>query len=106
MTPLAEWDRKNDGSLAGEPPGRQQDRLTDAQIAAKAEKKLFLRLERKRMESVTAMLALSAGSIPVYIHIPEEKITLLCPREDWVRADEECMRRLFEALGKDNVVLK
>ena len=106
VTRLAEWDRKNAGSLAGETPGRQQDRLTDAQIAAKAEKKLFLRLERKRMESVTAMLARSAGSVPVYMHIPEEKITLLCPREDWVRADEECMRRLFEALGKDNVVLK
>ena len=58
------------------------------------------------MESVTAMLALSAGSVPVYMHIPEEKITLLCPRENWVCADEECMVRLREALGAENVVLK
>jgi DNA polymerase-3 subunit alpha len=80
--------------------------LTVAQLAARAEKKLFRRLERGRMESVTAMLALSAGSVPVYMHIPEEKITLLCPRENWVSADEGCLERLRGALGAENVVLK
>ena len=58
------------------------------------------------MESTTAMLALSAGSVPVYMHIPEEKITLLCPRENWVSADEGCLERLRGALGAENVVLK
>ena len=104
VTRLAEWDRKN-AATAGD-RARQRETLTDAQIAAKAEKKLFLRLERSRMESVTAMLALDAGNVPVYMHIPEEKITLLCPREHWVSASEECVRRLCEALGTENVVLK
>jgi DNA polymerase-3 subunit alpha len=101
---LAEWDPKH-AAPAGD--GRtQRETLTDAQIAAKAEKKLFLRLERNRMESVTAMLALSAGNVPVYMHIPEEKITLLCPREHWINADEACMERLRGELGAENVVLK
>ena len=52
------------------------------------------------------MLALSAGDIPVYMHIPEEKITLLCPKENWCNADELCLQRLRDAIGKENVVLK
>jgi DNA polymerase-3 subunit alpha len=79
---------------------------TDAQLAADAEKKLFLRLPRKDMDRAAAVLALCAGDVPVYMHIPEEKITLLCPREDWCSADEECVRRLRDALGEENVVLK
>jgi len=104
VTPLSEWDGKN-GTAPGD-MDRGQERLTDAQIAAKAEKKLFLRLERGRMESVTAMLALSAGNVPVYMHIPEEKITLLAPKEQWCNAGEDCLLRLRDALGAENVVLK
>jgi DNA polymerase-3 subunit alpha len=104
VTRLAEWAKQ--GHAAPEEQQTGQGTLTDAQLAAKAEKKLFLRLERGRMESTTAMLALSAGSVPVYMHIPEEKITLLCPRENWVSADEGCLERLRGALGAENVVLK
>ena len=71
-----------------------------------AERKLFLRLERKAMDRAMALLALSAGEVPVYMHIPEEKITLLCPRENWCTADETCLSRLQEALGAENVILK
>ena len=53
-----------------------------------------------------AVLALCAGNVPVYMHIPEEKITLLCPRENWCSADENCLQRLRDALGAENVVLK
>ena len=55
---------------------------------------------------MTAMLALASGNVPVYMHIPEEKITLLAPKEQWCDAEEECMLRLQEALGNENVVLK
>ncbi|MBP5726936.1 MAG: DNA polymerase III subunit alpha, partial [Clostridia bacterium] len=79
---------------------------TDAQLAAEAEKKVFLRLNRPDMDRVSAVLALSAGDIPVYMHIPEEKITLLCPKENWCSADELCLQRLRDAIGKENVVLK
>ena len=79
---------------------------TDAQQAAEAERKLFLRLGRKDMDKAAALLALSAGGVPVYMHIPDEKITLLCPKDEWCSADEDCIRRLKDALGAENVVLK
>ena len=65
-----------------------------ASFAAAAEKKLFLRLERKELDRISALLALHPGEIPVYLHIPEEKITLLCPRKEWCSGDEECLRKL------------
>jgi DNA polymerase-3 subunit alpha len=58
------------------------------------------------MDRITALLALEAGDIPVYMHIPAEKITLLCPRTAWCSGSEACLRRLQEALGEGNVVLK
>ena len=67
---------------------------------------MFLRLARKDMDRAGAVLALNAGNVPVYMHIPEEKITLLCPRENWCTGDEECIRKLQETLGQENVVLK
>ena len=33
-------------------------------------------------------------------------MTLLCPRENWCSADEDCLRRLKDTLGAENVVLK
>ena len=81
-------------------------KLTDAQLAAKAERKLFLRLERRDMDRISAILALDAGEIPVYMHIPAEKVTLLCPRNSWCSAGDSCLRRLQDALGAENVVLR
>ena len=51
-------------------------------------------------------LALEAGDIPVYMHIPAEKMTLLCPRANWCNGTEACVGRMKEALGESNVVLK
>ena len=79
---------------------------TEARQAAEARKKLFLRLERKQMDRASALLALGAGEIPVYMHLPEEKITLLCPRDHWSDGSESSLRRLREELGEANVVLK
>ena len=80
--------------------------MTDAQRASKAPHKLFLRLERRNLDMAGALLAMEAGDIPVYLHIPSEKITLLCPRDNWCNGSESCLRRLGNALGKENVVLK
>ena len=38
--------------------------------------------------------------------IRKEKITLLSPRENWCSGDEACIRRLQDALGAENVVLR
>ena len=105
VTRLAEWKQQPQAprTEANAAPGNTR---TDAQIAAAAEKKLFLRLARKDMDRVSAVLGLSAGDIPVYMHIPEEKITLLCPRENWCSGDENCIGRLRDTLGSENVVMK
>ena len=107
VTRLADWEK------AGEPAGsrkpakeEKQPRLTDAQAAAQAEKKLFLRIGRKDMEKASAILALDPGEIPAYMHIPEEKITLLSPRENWCGCSELSLARLKGAFGAENVVLK
>ena len=87
-------------------PEKMTDGRTDAQIAAAAPRKLFLRLGRKQMDKASALLALSGGDIPVYMHIPEEKMTLLSPRSAWCDGSEKCLARLREELGGENVVLK
>ena len=103
VTRIEEW-----GKLTAErePERTQEAQMTDAQRAAQAKEKLFIRLERKDMDRASAMLALSPGEVPVYLHIPSEKITLLCPRENWCDAGENCLNRLKNELGAENVVLK
>ena len=102
ITRIEEWNRQpqEEHAPSGEPV------MTDAQAAAKAEKKLFLRLERSAMDRISAMLALEAGEIPVYMHIPAEKITLLCPKTSWCNGSERCLKRLQDAIGPENVVLR
>ena len=79
--------------------------LTDAQWAQEAPAKLFLRLPRNLLEDATARLALHPGSVPVYLHIPAEKLTLLSPRTSWCDGSPACLDRLRELLGAGNVKL-
>ena len=100
ITRLDDW-RKAPAKRETEPP-----LIPDAKAAELAETKLFLRLERKDMDRVQAMLAPDSGSVPVYMHIPAEKMTLLCPRSSWFSGNEDGLARLKEALGAENVVLR
>lgn len=93
-------------AIPGPAAGKAKPPMTDAQLAAKAEKKLFLRLSRKDMDRAQALLALDAGEIPVYMHIPEEKMTLLCPRSAWSSGSDRTLERLKGEFGESNVVLK
>ena len=79
--------------------------LTDAQLAQKAAKKLYLKLPREEMEHAMTLLGLYPGSIPVYLHIPAEKITLLAPRISWCDGTAGCIERMNRALGAENVKL-
>ena len=106
VTRMDEWATHSAPAHMPDPSEKPATQKTDAQLAADAKEKLFLRLERRDMERAGAILALCAGDVPVYMHIPEEKITLLCPKENWCSGDEACIRRLQEALGAENVVLK
>ena len=106
VTRMDEWSLPGAPKLSERYSGRAAEPRTDAQLAADADTKLFLRLGRRDMERAGAVLALCAGNVPVYMHIPEEKITLLSPREQWCSGDETCLQRLKDALGAENVVLK
>ena len=63
-------------------------------------------LDSYRLKTLTQLIALDAGDIPVYLHIPSEKVTLLCPRENWTGGSAENIRKLKEAFGPENVVLR
>ena len=103
---IEDWQKKKEASAERKDVPAGTEGRTEARQAAEARKKLFLRLERKQMDRASALLALGAGEIPVYMHLPEEKITLLCPRDHWSDGSESSLRRLREELGEANVVLK
>lgn len=90
------------------PPKRhtsEAPKLTDAQAAAKAPRKLYLRLNRPQMDAASSTLSLYPGSVPVYLHLPAEKITLLAPKTGWCDASDGCLNRLNALLGAENVKL-
>ena len=90
------------------PPKRhtsEAPKLTDAQAAAKAPRKLYLRLNRPQMDAASSTLSLYPGSVPVYLHLPAEKMTLLAPRTGWCDASDGCLNRLNALLGAENVKL-
>ena len=88
------------------PPKRhtsEAPKLTDAQAAAKAPRKLYLRLNRPQMDAASSTLSLYPGSVPVYLHLPAEKMTLLAPKTGWCDASDGCLNRLNALLGAENV---
>ena len=90
------------------PPKRhtsEAPKLTDAQAAAKAPRKLYLRLNRPQMDAASSTLSLYPGSVPVYLHLPAEKMTLLAPKTGWCDASDVCLNRLNALLGAENVKL-
>ena len=90
------------------PPKRhasEAPKLTDAQAAAKAPRKLYLRLNRPQMDAASSTLSLYPGAVPVYLHLPAEKMTLLAPRTGWCDASDGCLNRLNALLGAENVKL-
>ncbi len=110
VTKLAEWQGvQNARPRAAYAPARHQtppvQPATDAQQAKAANQKLYLQLPRRQMDGALAALALHPGSVPVYLHIPEEKITLLAPKLNWCDATEACLNRMAQQLGKENVKL-
>ena len=79
------------------------DTRTDAQRAKDAKKRIFLRMKREQMAPVQALLSDMQGPVPVYINLPEEGITLLCPRDMWVRDSEEALETLSAFLPEQDM---
>ena len=76
---------------------------TDSQLAQEALRKLFIRLPRQQMPEAVEVLKSFPGTVPTYLHIPQEKLTLLMPREQWCSAGAECLKALQARFGAENV---
>lgn len=101
VTPLEEW-RDRPRYEPRKPVPRVQP-LTDAQRAQASPTKLYIRLARDRMAEATAILKQHPGQVPVYLHIPAEKATLLCPADCWTGMSDAALAQLTAAFGQDNV---
>ena len=107
VTPIETWIKENQGVKTEKnvktAKNVKTETRTDAQRAKDASVKLFLQLKRADMEKANVLLALTPGEVPVYMHIPEEKLTLLAPATCWCDASETCLGRMKELLGEENV---
>ena len=110
ISPLEAW--KNNAQTPERPAARmpqhqmpQEPQLNDAQLAARSTRKLYIRLERSDMDACTKALSLHPGSVPVYLHIPSEKMTFIVPRISWCDATPGCLERLNARFGTENVRL-
>ena len=58
------------------------------------------------LDRIKPILAEHAGSTPVCIRIEETKATAMAPQNLWVTPSDDLLSRLFDMLGKENVVLR
>ena len=84
-----------------------EPKLTDAQLAKQAEKKLYLLLpDRSTAQRVKDVCAAHPGQVPVYVKIQNEGVVLLLSREHWCDADTELLAALRGWYGENAVVLR
>jgi DNA polymerase-3 subunit alpha len=111
ITPLEQWkpeQKARDESRfvrAEAPKAHKQVQISDTDLASRAAHKLYIRLERGRIDECMQITSIYPGPTPVYLHIPSEKATLLASREQWIDAQETALKRLEERFGKENVRL-
>ena len=87
-----------------ENPGQKApDTRTDAQIAKESKTKIYVRLKRSQMAEAQRLLAAMPGNIPVYFNLPEEGITLLCPRALWVKNARDAYSTLLYVVGDPDI---
>ena len=76
---------------------------TEAQLAAEAPRKLYLRLERADMDKALQQLSAWPGDCPVYFYLPSEKITLLAASKNWCNISQELLESMSKLYGNENV---
>jgi len=112
--PLEEWNTTLSSEQGAHPQGGRAPkqhtvpdvpRLTDAQLAAQSARKLYIKLNRDQMDACIHALSLHPGSVPVYLHIPQEKMTFIAPRLNWCDASDRCLERLGGLFGEAQVKL-
>ena len=84
-----------------------QQKLTDAQLAKQAQKKLYLLLpNRMDLQDVKNWCSDHPGEIPVYVKIQNEGIALLLSREFWCDGAPGLLQGFRAMFGNDGVVLR
>ncbi len=101
VVPLEDWHDPSQPPPAPPPAPA----LTDAQLAAQSPRKLYVKLARAVMNECVHVLSLHPGSVPVYVHIPQEHLTFLAPRRSWTDASDRCLAQLREIFGEEHVKL-
>ena len=85
----------------------RQPRMTDAQLAKQAPRKLYVLLPtRQEMEQVKDIAVRYPGAMPVYMKIQSEGIALLLSREYWCEESEDALEELRSLFGSDGVVMR
>lgn len=111
VVPLEEWEaaakqgKRTHNAMPVPHHVPEGPKLTDAQLAVQSPRKLYIKLNREEMEVCVHALSLHPGSVPVYLHIPQEKMTFLAPKINWCDATERCLDRLASLFGKEQVKL-
>ena len=80
-----------------------EEEISDVERARRAPVRLYLRLARAQMETVREVLQRQPGSVPVYMNLPEENVTLLAPRSWWCEDAEDMLATLMTTLPRKDM---
>ena len=82
-------------------------KLTDAQLAKIAEKKLYIKIPSyKDLQILKERCVAKHGSIPIYVKVEKENIALLLDKKYWTNDSNEELQQFIAYYGKENVVKK
>ena len=107
VLPVESWANMHK-SQAYQPPRQVATRtavppMSDAQRAASMSTKWYIRLEQAQIPQAQQVLANYPGDIPVYLHLPSQKVTLLMPATHWSNGSAEALQELRSLFGEENV---
>ena len=110
IVPLEQWNdtqtsRDNGFTRAKVPQKHVVHEIPETELAKRADHKLYIRLKKTEMDKCISLMSLFPGSVPVYLHFPEDKSTLLAPKISWVDAGSKCIQRLSDMYAPENVKL-
>ncbi len=72
-------------------------------LAKDAPVKLYLQVAREQMPACERLLKRQTGNIPVFLHIKEENLTLLAPRDWWVKEALDARADLLTVLPSNQI---
>ena len=84
-------------------PRKRQEEQSDALLAKNAPVKLYLQIARGQMPECEALLKRQPGNIPVFLHLKEENLTLLSPRDWWVKEALDARADLLTMLNNNQI---